>query len=332
MDIRNPKSLLAGADEALAVGRKPRQVILWYTGLITLLAVAVMAADYVIDTQLAKATGLSNLGLNSILSTVKLVLPWVQMVAQMCLNLGYLYAMLRVGRKLYADQNDLKEGFRRFGPLLRMFLMQFVLCMALGFILMYPLTIIYVFTPFSAGLVQWTESLPATDPAALAAFLAEESTMNQLMEVMLPFMILYLVVYLVAMLPISYHFRMANYLLAEDSRCGAFAALRGSFRMMRRNCLKLLKVDLRLWWYHVLVFLVGLIAYGDSILAAFGISLPVSGEAAFYIFQLLYFAALFAVYYFFRNRVELTYIMAYECLRPKEEKTNSIVLGNIFQM
>lgn len=329
MDIRDPKSLIAAADEALAVGRKPKQVILWYTGLITLLAVAVMAADYVIDTQLEQATGLSNLGLNSILSTVKAVLPGLQMLAQMCLSLGYLYAMIRVGRKLYADKNDLKEGLRRFGPMIRLFLLQFLLTMALGTVLAYPASIVFMFTPFSKGFMEISESLMTMDPAVLAN---DPVLTAQLMDAVMPFMIMYLVLYLAALIPISYHFRMANYLLADEPRCGAFAALKGSFKMMRRNCLKLLKVDLRLWWYHVLVFLVSFIAYGDWVLDLLGISLPVSGDGAFYIFQIVYFAALFAVYYFFRNRVELTYIMAYESLRPREEKQNSVVLGNIFQM
>ena len=329
MDIRNPKSLCAAADEALAVGRKPKQVILWYSGLITLMALVVMVADLILTNELNKATGLSNLGINSILSTVQSVLPGVQMMLQMCLNLGYLYAMLRVGRKLYADKNDLKEGLHRFGPILRMFLLQFLLYMAVAMVMMYPVSMIFALSPLSNSLVELAAPLMNLDPNAWAN---DPVLIDQLLDAMLPLMIIYLVLYLVVMVPISFHFRMANYLLADHPRCGAFAALKGSFKMMRRNCLKLLKVDLHLWWYHVLVFLAGLVAYGDWILGWLGIPLPVSADAAFYVFQIAYLGAMFAVYYFFRNRAELTYIMAYECLRPKEEKNNSIVLGNIFQM
>ena len=328
MDIRDPKSLRSAADEALAVGRKPKQVILWYTGLITLMALVVMVVDLVVGQELDKATGLSNLGINAILSTVQTVLPGAQMLLQMCLNLGYLYALLRIGRKLYADKHDLKEGLRRFGPLLRMFLLQFLLYMAVAMVLMYPVSMIFALTPLSNSLMELAEPLLNLDPNA---WMNDLSLAKQLMDAMMPLLIIYLVLYLAVIVPISFHFRMASYLLADQPRCGAFAALKGSFQMMRRNCLKLLKVDLHLWWYHALVFLAGLIAYGDWILSWLGISLPVSGEVAFYVFQIAYLAALFAVYYFFRNRVELTYIMAYEALRPKE-KQNSVVLGNIFQM
>ena len=329
MDIRNPRSLVAGADEALRVGRKPREVALWYAGLITLVSLAVMALDYAAGKELDKATGLSNMGLNAILSTVQTITPVVQMLAQMCLSLGYLYAMLRIGRKLYADKNDLKEGLRRFGPMIRMFLIQTLLYLALGMALVYPITIVYMFTPLSDGLLEATAGMTE---AQMNAMLQDPAQMEQLMGLMMPFLIVFAVIFLVAMIPIRFHFRMANYLLVDNPRRGAFQALRESFRMMRRNCLKLLKVDLHLWWYHALMLLAGLLAYGDLLLALLGISLPVSSESGFYLFQALYLLAMFGIYYFLRNRVELTYIMAYETLRPKEQQSNSVVLGNIFNM
>jgi hypothetical protein len=47
----------------------------------------------------------------------------------------------------------------------------------------------------------------------------------------------------------------------------------------------------------------------------------------------LFLAALTAIYYFFRNRLEVTYALVYDILRPKpQEPTNEVVLGNIFQM
>ena len=40
----------------------------------------------------------------------------------------------------------------------------------------------------------------------------------------------------------------------------------------------------------------------------------------------------FSIFYFLRNRVEVTYALAYDSLRPKEPEDKSVVLGNIFQM
>ena len=101
--------------------------------------------------------------------------------------------------------------------------------------------------------------------------------------------------------------------------------------MMRRNRLKLLRVDISLWWFYAAVLLANVIGYGDTILPMLGVSLPMSEDAAYYLFYALSLAILFAVYYFLRNRAEVTYALVYDDLRPKE-KQDGVVLGNIFQM
>ncbi len=337
MDIRDPRSLSAAADDALRVGRQPRQVILYYTGLITLIAVVMSALDYVIGSKLSDATGLGNRDLNVYLSTAQSILPLAQLLLQQCLSLGYLYAMIRVGRKLYADGGDLKVGFRRLGPILRCLLLQFLLYMGVGFVLVYPVSILFAFLPMSDSLMQLLEPLMSADPEAFMnmtanELLENEALMEGMMDAVMPMIILFAVIYLIAMVPIAFRLRMSGYLLADTPGAGAIAALLGSFRMTRRNCLNLLKVDLHLWWYHGLILLLNVLAWGDVLCGVLGITLPFSGTVGFYLFQGVYLAGLFAVYYFFRNKVELTYIMAYEALKPREEKKNEIVLGNIFQM
>ncbi len=330
MNISDPRSLRRAADEALAVGRLPKQVSFTYAGLLVLVSVVVSALNYVTASQLKQATGLSNLDTNTVWSTVELLLPMVQMIAQICLNLGYLYAMLRIGRKLYADRNDLKEGLRRIGPALRCTGLQFLILLAVCFVLAYPISFLYMLTPFARPMLQAMEPIVmAPDPMAL---MEDPAVMDQIMAASVPMLVFSIVVYLVVMIPILFRFRMANYLLAEQGGCGAFRALRESFRMTRGNCMKLLKVDLHLWWYHGLILLLNLVLYADLLCELAGIRLPVSQSVAFYGCQGLYLVGLFLVYAFLRNRVELTYVMAYESLRPKETKQNSVVLGNIFQM
>ena len=109
------------------------------------------------------------------------------------------------------------------------------------------------------------------------------------------------------------------------------AALRASSKMMRRNSLKLLKVDLHLWWYFLLSILCNLIAYGDMLLPMVGVNLPFNETVSFFVFYGVYLAAMFGVNYCFRNRVEATYMMAYESICPRPEE-NTVVLGNIFDM
>ena len=63
-----------------------------------------------------------------------------------------------------------------------------------------------------------------------------------------------------------------------------------------------------------------------------GIRLPWSDTVSYYGFFAAYLAVQFAIYYFLRNRVEVTYALAYDSLRPREPENNGAVLGNIFQM
>ena len=60
-------------------------------------------------------------------------------------------------------------------------------------------------------------------------------------------------------------------------------------------------------------------------------ALILTEDAAYYLFYALSLAILFAVYYFLRNRAEVTYALVYDDLRPKE-KQDGVVLVNIFQM
>ena len=40
----------------------------------------------------------------------------------------------------------------------------------------------------------------------------------------------------------------------------------------------------------------------------------------------------FAAYYFLRNRMEVTYALFYDGVKPEEKQETGVVLGNIFQM
>jgi len=253
-------------------------------------------------------------------------------VLLMCLELGYLHAMLRISRGQYADHTDLKMGFRRFFPMLRLTLLQGFIYFGVAFVTFYLSMQIFAFTPWYDEL--YTVMMPLMNEQTIlnpTEIVMDEATAFQILEAMLPMLLIYLAVYGIAALVISYRFRMANYALLDAPNAGAMAALRASSKMMRRNSLKLLKVDLHLWWYFLLSILCNLIAYGDMLLPMVGVNLPFNETVSFFVFYGVYLAALFAVNYCFRNRVEAIYIMAYESICPKPDD-NSVVLGNIFDM
>ena len=140
------------------------------------------------------------------------------------------------------------------------------------------------------------------------------------------------IVFALVAIPMSYQFRLIYYILMDKPHYGAMLAVRESKQLMRRNRSSLFRLDLSFWWYYLLSALASLLCYGDSILHLMGISLPLSDGVSYFLFYGLYLAALFAIYYCFRNRVGITYALAYESLKPKEETSGGVALGNIFQM
>ena len=101
---------------------------------------------------------------------------------------------------------------------------------------------------------------------------------------------------------------------------------------MKGNKRRFLRLDLSFWWYYLLLFLASLLCYGDLVLAMLGVSLPLSSSVSYFLFYALFLAAQFGIYWFCLSRVEVTYALAYDSLRPKEPEDKSVVLGNIFQM
>ena len=328
MDIRKLKQDAAGA---MQVARDPKKAILVYAGLTSLIALLTTLADMYLSREIAGTGGLANMGIRSVLSTVQTVLPLVQTVVLLCLELGYLSAAMRFARKQYADHTDLRTGFVRFGPLLRMTLLEAAIYAGLLFVSTYVGTQIFLMTPWSRPAVEALTPLLEGSMLNAANPVLDDATMQIMEEASIPLLAIAVAIFALLALPVSYRYRMANYSLLDHPQKGALAALRGSRRMMRGNALGLLKLDLSFWWYYLLMVAASVVCYGDRILLLMGITLPIPEAASSFLFYGIYLVAQCAIYYFFRNRVEVTYVMAYESIRPREEDSG-VVLGNIFDM
>ena len=319
MVIPSVQAIKAETDRALRRANDPRKVILAYAGITVLLS-----------DRIAGTGGLANFGIRSILSTAQSVLPMIQSIALLCLEFGYLHATLRISRGQYADHTDLKVGFHRFGAIIRLTMWQYFLIFSVTMMLFYLSMQIFILTPWADPLLDLLTPL-VTEAGANAAALMDEAMMDQALQMMVPMLVIYGIVCCVVLIPILYGFRMANYVLLDDPNGRAFAALRTSKQMMRRNKFRLFKLDLSFWWYYGLVALATAISYGDAILPMLGIQLPFNETIGFYLFYFLYLAMLFAIYYFLRNPMAVAYAKAYDSLREKPAD-NGVVLGNIFDL
>lgn len=328
MDVRKLKQR---ASEAMAVAREPKKVILVYTGVMLLLTLLVTVANVWLSSQISDTGGLANLGTRSVLSTIQTVLPLAQSLVLMCWELGYYSAVMRFARKQYADHTDLMTGFHRFGPLLRMSLLQGLIFLAIFLGSSYLGAQIFIFTPFARELTEAMTPLMESAVADPNAMLMDAAVLEATENAILPLLAIVGLIFTLFAVPVAYRYRMANYRLLDHPREGALAALRNSRAMMRGNCVSLFRLDLSFWWYYLLQILATALCYGDQLLPMLGVALPVSPRFAFFLFYGLYLAAQFGIHYCFRNFLEVTYVQVYEQIRPRE-KENAVVLGNIFQM
>ncbi len=324
MKIPHYQELKQRTDSALKVGREPKKTILAYAGIITVMGLLVCILTVLLDGQIANTGGLANMGSRSILSTVQTLLPLAQSVLLMCLEMGYISAAMRLSRKQYADHMELRSGFRLFPPALRLSLLQMIIYFSILMLVTTLVVNLNITLPFLVPLLE------ALVPIKESFTFYENLTAVSIM-MLLGWILTALVLFALIAIPLSYRYRMANYCLVDQPRAGAIAALRSSWRMMRGNCFRLFKVDLHFWYYYLATFLASFICYGDQFLPLVGIQLPISETVAYILFYAIYLGIQFFLYYRFRNRVEMTYVAAYDALRPQED-TGGVVLGNIFDM
>ena len=332
MDIRNTSELKACAVRRLRDAGQEKRIAAIYAAVTLGLSVLVALVNLVLDSQIAGTTGLGGLGRRTTLSSLQTLLPWVVMLVTMCLDLGYQAAMLRVARGQYATPQTLRLGFDRFWVLLRCVVLEGLMVLGLAIAGVYLGTMIFMMTPFSDRAVELLAPVMQSMTLLNQDMTLDEGTYAQLMSAMVPAFILCLVIVGVLVAVVMFRFRMAHYVLIDKPGTGALAALRESRKMMRGNCVSLLKLDIGLWWYYLASFLATLVGYGDAILPMLGMHLPWSSEVSYYVFYAVYLAAQFAVIYYLRNRAETSYGIAYDAVRPREKSADGVVLGNIFQM
>lgn len=331
MDIRNRRALKQEAAAALDAAPNQKKIIALYAGASLLVSLVVTLLDLLLSSMVEKTSGLSSIGTRTILQTVQNVLPIAQFAFLLIWEYGYMGTVLGMRRHRMADHRELLGGLRFAGPIARLTLLEYGIAFVLSFASMYLSIMIFLCTPFARPIMEAAMAIVQDNSLTPADMMADPGLTAAVNGTMLPLMGIFLVIYCLLVLPITYLFRMSAYCLLDNPQAGALAALRESRRMMRRNRLKLLMLDLSFWWYHLLALVLTVICYGDILLPLVGVTLPFGETGNSMLFYGLYLVAQFAFSYFFQNYIEVTYAGAYEALKPKPQE-GGIVLGNIFQM
>lgn len=322
MNIQSRKELRqTAADHLASAPGNPKMMALVYGGVICGLALLSAFISFYLNNEIAGTGGLANMGLRSALSTIQFILPLVQAVVVMCLELGYHGAALNISRGRGAEPRTLLTGFHRWGAVIRLYLMKVLLYSGAAIVTMYLSSYIFMLLPFSDSFLEiMTPIVTSVSTPEEAITLLDEATLSAAMTALQPMLWIFAGLFCIVVIPLVYQYRMALFCLADSPQPGAMAALRNSRMMMRRNRFALFRLDLGFWWYYLLQLLIAVIAYGDVLLPMVGVTLPMSEEVGYFLFYALSLIVQAAVYYFFLNRIQVTYAAAYDTLRPQPQE------------
>lgn len=313
--LLEPSALRTAATGSLDRTDKPGRVILIHTGVILLISLLLTAADFLLNRQISTTGGLSGMGARSILTTVQSMLRLTQAVLLPFWQIGYTYYTLKIAQGKPAGLSDLTEGFRRFGPVLRLKMLIGGIAVLLIFVSAYVSSFLFMLTPWAATMMLKMKELLQTNLDDTAAI---ETLLPMLQAHTVPIMIIFGLCFLAGSAFLFFRFRLAELWLMDHPQGGALAALRESRQLMRGNWKAMLRVDLSFWWFYLLELLVTVLCYGDVVLGAMGVEMTTNAFGSYILFFVLYLCAQLALYWWKRNEVAVTYAHAYTTLCPKE--------------
>ncbi len=316
--MQTTRNLQRSATEALGQASfAPGRLMLLYAGISAALLLLFSTVDFFLQRQIAQTGGLSGLGIRSVLTTISTVLSQGVNIAMPFWTIGYLSASLQMGRRLPFSGSTLLDGFRNAGPVFRLMLLKGLAFFLPALACFYPAMMIFLLTPFSEALTQAITPL-LSESSDFQAIVDNEAFLAAVDESTLPAMLIFLGLYLLVCIPLFYRLRLADLALMENPQAGAMAAIRKSFVLTRRNCSRLVKMDLSYWWYYALTAIILVVAYGDVLAPYFGISLPMDQQTAFFVFYDVYLLAQFALRLWMMNRVQVSYVLLYDDLVPSQ--------------
>ena len=251
--------------------------------------------------------GLDGMGAVSILQTIQSVLSTGANLLLPFWEVGILYAALRT--------------YRRFGPVLRYYLLLIVLYFAVLMVCANLVTPLASLLPLPPTLMQLATELDMSSPDAVEQFAAAFAALPP--EELLPYLtgvsLLIFVPYSIISLHLSYRFRFAPYLLVDEHRSKALVAMMHSNYLTKGHKWELFKLDLSFWWYYLLQLMISAIPLLPDLMVMLGVPLPVSADVLYLCCYGVYGVALLVLVYFAGAYVQLTYTAFLEQLRTPAE-------------
>ena len=322
MSISHSKMLIRSAKEAVAAASYcPRKLTAIHAGAAAGASILVTVLSLLLRSGISDAGGLSGIGTAALFQTAQSLLEILLSLLLPFWSMGFTAAAVHLARQQRATPHTLLTGLRRWGPALRLMILEAVIYFMVMLAAVQLGSMLYTMTPFSAQFQEVMQPLLVsgnTDPQAMMELMLslDAHTLLQIFLTMRPFTVLPAVVVLVY---VSYRLRLAQFILMDEPRVGAMYAVLMSFRLMRRKVGKLLRLDLRYWWFYALDLLLLAVCYGELALPHLGVTLPLDPALVSFLFYVAAMAGQMVLYVWKQPQVMTTYALFYEDLLPTEE-------------
>lgn len=316
------RTLINEAKDAVsAASYCPKKLTAIHTGIAAGASLLVALLSYLLSTGIGGTGGLGGIGIRAALETAQSILELAIAILAPFWSLGFVAAALQFARRQQLGPHTLLTGFRCWGPALRLMLLEGLLFFAIMLASVQVGSFLYLMTPFAGRLNDLATQAAASgsmDPDALMELLTalDQKTLMGIFWSMIPFMVLPAAVIII---PLAYRLRLAQYILMDRPRLGAMFALMLSFKLTKKQCRKLLALDLRFWWFYGLEIVVQVLCYGDLLLPLFGVELGMNGVLASFLFYALALVCQVGLYVWKKPQVFTSYALFFDHLLPKEE-------------
>jgi len=317
MDIRNTKLIRSTARRQLGMDPMSGRLVLLHTAVTLLVGLLVSALDFYLTQTIDNSGGLAGLQKRSVLETVQSVLQLASSILLPFWQLGFLRAAMAFARQEEATPYTLTAGLRRFGPLLRLMLLRGLMLMGLLTVCSYLVSFIMMSTPMGEEVMDILAPTLSDNATLMAPATLDEATMEALIRTLTPVLCVIFVLFAGISIPLLYLLRLSDYFLLDDTPCGVMRSIGRSFKCTSKSLGPLLRLDLSFWWFYLLEGVCVAVAYGDMLLQAAGITLPVSEGAAYFGFYILSLLLQLVLYRFAYGYLHTSRAIAYDVLRKE---------------
>ena len=306
------------ADLRLAtISYSPRRLVLIHTAISLGASLVIGLLNLLFAQMIAKTGGLAGMATRSMLETAQAVLELAVTIALPFWNISLIRAALCWVRGELAEPPTLLEGFRRMRSVLGVKLLTLLIFLGISMAVSYLGTMLFLFTPFAGSLIEALDPIMQDAGALDPTLLLDDKTIGLLSSAAVPLMIFLGVIFAAIAIPVWYRIRFADFAVMDGNR--SLFSLLHSFRITKKKALEIFKIDLKFWWFYLLQLLTVTLCYGDSILAAFGIALPMSAEVSYVVFYALGIVLQGLLLWWYQANVSIVYALAYETLTADSE-------------